>query len=110
LITLLGAAAWPLAARAQQPGKAPTVGFLGASSAPIQSRRSPSSYSACANSVGSMAVLLGSMFAGRRDARNAPLRSQLNCVRLKVEIFVTLGAAAYAAKQATGRVFVTFVP
>ena len=89
-MTLLGAAAaWPLAARAQQPGKLPTIGFLGASSS-IESQR----VAAFVQRLRELAWIDGRNLAieyrwaeGRND-RYAEAAAEL--VRLKVDVIVTV--------------------
>ena len=77
-ITLLGgaAAAWPLAARAQQPAKLPTIGFLGSgtpSAAEPMGRR-------FVQRLRELGWIEGrtsrSSIAGRRDAASASPRSR----------------------------------
>ena len=110
-ITLVGgtAATWPLAARAQQPGKPPTVGFLGQSTPLGESERA----AAFAQRLRELGWVEGRTIAieyrwaeGRNDSL-AEIPAEF--VRLKVNIIVTGGApAVIAAKQVTPVVPIVF--
>jgi putative tryptophan/tyrosine transport system substrate-binding protein len=109
-ITLLGgAAAWPLAARAQQSGKLPTIGFLG------QSTRS-------ATSEWTAAFVQRLRELGWVDGRNAAIEYRwgegrnerfaeiaAEFIRLNVDVIVTTGTPqVLAAKQATSVIPIVF--
>ena len=99
-----GAVAWPLAARAQQPVKLPTIGFLGPA---LQSSWS-SWTDAFVERLRELGWIEGSTVAieyrwaeGRSD-RYAEIAAEF--VRLKVDVIVTAGAAGAAAKRATSTI------
>ena len=108
-MTLLGgAAAWPLEARAQQPGKLPTLGFLGAASA---SSWSPW-VAAFLQRLRELGWIEGRNLAieyrwaeGSSD-RAAELAAEF--VRRKVDVIVTGGLPAVAVKQATSVIPIVF--
>jgi putative ABC transport system substrate-binding protein len=95
------AVAWPLAARAQQSGKLPTIGFLGATTASFQSQH----IAAFVRRLRELGWIEGSTvaieyrWAEGRPERFAEIATEF--VRLKVDVIVTLGGAVLAAKQAT---------
>ena len=109
VITLLGgaAAAWPVMARAQQPGRLPTIGFLGADAAAW--RQWTDAF------VGQLRKL--SWIEGRnlaieyrwwegRPERAAEIAAEF--VRLKVDVIVTSGTAVPTVKQATAVIPIVF--
>jgi putative tryptophan/tyrosine transport system substrate-binding protein len=107
---LLGgaAAAWPLAARAQQPAKLPTVGFLGGGM-PSSQREWTAAFVQRLHEHGwieGRTVALEYRFAEGRTERYAEIASEF--VRLKVDVIVTAGAAAFAVKQATSVIPIVF--
>jgi putative tryptophan/tyrosine transport system substrate-binding protein len=109
-ITLLGgaAAAWPLAAGAQQPAKVPTIGFLGTSSA---SGWSPwtAAFVQRLRELGwieGRTVAIEYRWAEGHNSRAAEIAAEF--VRLKVDVIVTSGAGASAAKHATAVIPIVF--
>ena len=111
LITLAGSAAlaWPLAARAQQKGKLPAIGFLGQLTAAAMSKWT-SAFVQRLRELGwveGRTVAIEYRWAEGRSERFAEVAADL--VRLKVDVIVTGGTAAVvAAKQATSVIPIVF--
>jgi putative ABC transport system substrate-binding protein len=109
-ITLLGGAAavWPLAARAQQAGKLPTIGFLGAST--------PSAWGPWTAAfvqrlrelgwIEGRTVAIEYRWAEGRSERYADIAAEF--VQLKVDVIVTVGSAVAATKQVTSTIPIVF--
>jgi len=110
LATLGGAAAWPLAARAQQASKLPTIGFLGAATASVAGQWF-AAFVKRLHELGWMEgrnVAIEVRWAEGRSERYAEIAAEF--VRLNVDVIVTVGTpASLAAKQATSVVPIVFV-
>ena len=109
-IALLGGTAaisWPLAARAQQPGKLRTIGFLGTdasvwspwTAAFVQRLRE-------LDWIEGRTIAIEYRWSEGRPARNAEIAAEF--VRMKVDVIVTNAFAASTVKQATSVIPIVF--
>jgi putative ABC transport system substrate-binding protein len=109
-ITLLGsAAAWPLAARAQQPAKVPTIGFLGSATPSFEGQRVAAFVQRLRELgwIDGRNLAIEYRWAGGRNERYAEIAAEF--VRLKVEVIVTQGTApVLAAMHATSVIPIVF--
>src|SRR5262245_7300656 len=109
LATLGGAAAWPLAVRAQQRGKLPTIGYWGSGTPATQSAWVAAFAQRLAELgwIEGRTVAVEYRWAEGRDERFAKIAAEL--IRLKVDIIVTSGTpAVMALKQATSVIPILF--
>src|SRR3954447_3424907 len=109
-IALVGsAAAWPLTVRAQQQGKLPTIGFLGATTPSAQSQWTAAFVQRLSELgwINGRTIALEIRWAQGRTERYAEIAAEF--VRLKVDVIVT-GAtgSVIAAKQATSVIPIVF--
>ena len=109
-ITLLGGAAtWPLVARAQQPVKLPTIGFLGANTPSVQGRWIAAFVQRLRELgwVEGRNVAIEYRWAETRFERSPEIIAEF--VRLKVDVIVTHATAnILAAKQGTSVIPIVF--
>jgi putative ABC transport system substrate-binding protein len=112
LLAALGgaAAAWPLAARAQQSGKLPTIGYLGATTTSTQTQM-VAAFAGRLRELGwidGRTVAIEYRWAEGRTDRAAEIAAEF--VRRKVDVIVTSGTAlVVAAMQATSVIPIVFV-
>jgi ABC-type uncharacterized transport system substrate-binding protein len=109
-ITLLGTAiaGWPLAARAQQPARLPTIGFLGPSTA-VARERLLAAFERRLQELGwidGRTVAIERRWAEAQNSRYTEIAAEF--VRLKVDVIVTSGSATPQAKQATSTIPIVF--
>jgi ABC-type uncharacterized transport system substrate-binding protein len=110
-ITLIGGAAvaWPLAARAQQAGKLPTIGFLGSSTLSAMSQWTAAFVQRLRELgwIEGRTVSIEYRWAEGRSERLAEIAAEF--VRLKVDVIVTYATTGtFAAKQATSAIPIVF--
>jgi putative ABC transport system substrate-binding protein len=110
VIALAGgaAAAWPLAARAQQSGKPPTIGFVGSDA----SNWSPwtAAFAARLRELGwseGRTITIEYRWSEGRAQSVTEIAAEF--VRLKADVIVTNYSGAFAAKQATSVIPIVFV-
>src|SRR5262249_30495842 len=108
-ITVVGAAAaaWPLAARAQRPGKLPPTGILGPdpslwttwTAALVQRLRE-------LGWIDGSTITLEYRWAGGNPSRYAEIAAEF--IRLNVDVIVTTGTAVSALRRATSTIPIVF--
>ena len=108
-ISILGGAAapWPLTVRAQQPGKLPTIGFLGADAtafapwtAALVTRLGELGW------IDGRTIMIEYRWSEGRTERYAEIAAEF--VRRKVDVIVTVGSAVPKVKEATTVIPIVF--
>jgi putative tryptophan/tyrosine transport system substrate-binding protein len=108
IILLGGTVAWPLAVRAQQPARLPTIGFLGTTTPSVASQWNAAFVQRLRELgwIEGRTVVIEYRWAEGRSERYMKIATEF--VRLNVDVIVTEGAAVVAGKQATAVIPIVF--